>query len=136
MLEPIGFVDAHPVDHFPAIFGDHVIQVVHDPRIWAALLHLQIERGVHVHRDGFNTFAPLGTEPVEERANRFPAAAFADPQHPTRVGIHHHRGVTVPLVERKLIHHQPTRLCLGQRLKPRLQAPRIDAPNGFPVQPR
>lgn len=30
MLEPIGFVDAQPVDHFPAVFGDHVIQVVHD----------------------------------------------------------------------------------------------------------
>lgn len=71
---------AHLVDHFPGIFGDPVIQVVHDPRLRAVQLHLQIERNVHVHRNSFNASAPLSTEPLEERANRFSAAPFDDPQ--------------------------------------------------------
>jgi hypothetical protein len=51
IAQPVRFVDADPIDHFPAVFGDDVEQVIDHARLRALLLHLQVECRVHVLRD-------------------------------------------------------------------------------------
>lgn len=46
MPDPVGFTDAHPVDHSEAVLSDYVEQVVDHLSIWAMRLNLQVEGGL------------------------------------------------------------------------------------------
>ncbi|MNT05889.1 hypothetical protein D3C72_1405340 [compost metagenome] len=114
IAQTVGLVHAHPVDHLPPVFGHHVKQVVDHPRLRAVRLHLQIESGIHVHGDCVDAGTARRPQPRKEWPDRLPAAPFAHPQHPPGIGIHDNRGVAMAFVERKFVHHQTTRLRLGQ----------------------
>lgn len=111
-------------------------QVIDHLRFGALGAHLQIKRGVHVHRDGFDALASLLAQELEKRSNSFSAAVLTYPQHAHSLGIHDHRGIAAPLVQSKLIHHQAAHALGVKAAVQGLQALLVNAFDGVPVQPR
>ncbi|CAI8774627.1 hypothetical protein EMIT0P253_10230 [Pseudomonas sp. IT-P253] len=54
MIQSIGLVDSHLIDHCSAIFDDHVEKVVGLPCFQAMLANLQVKSCIHVHRSGLD----------------------------------------------------------------------------------
>src|SRR3546814_5300048 len=74
-------VDADPINHFSAIFGHHMEEVVDHSRVGTVLTNLQVKSGVHVHRHRFDSSTTLWPQFFEERPDRCSTATFTDPQH-------------------------------------------------------
>ena len=135
LAQPVGFVHPHPVDHLAAVLGHHVEQVIDHLRVRAVLLHLQVVGGVHVHRHRTQPCAAFRAQQLEEWAYLGAAAATPHPQHPLALGVDHHRGVAVALLDRKLIHRDHRHARQVDRPQRSLQVPEVDRLDRLPVQP-
>lgn len=71
---------------------------------------------------------------LEEGPDRGTATTFADPQDTLGIGVQHHAGVAMALVEGQLIHRETPRLRLGQARHRNFQSPLVKHANGAPVQ--
>lgn len=134
VAQSIGLIDSDPIDDVAAQSGDDVEEVIDHLGIWAMLPHLQIERRIHVHRDSFSCRQRSGPA-TRRRADRFAAVAFAGPQDAS-IRVHHHGGVAVPLVQRKLVHHQATDAVGDELAVQSLQTVVVDLLDRMPVQAR
>ena len=136
VAQGIGLINPYPIDDVPTETGDDMEEVVNDLSLRTMLLHLQIERGVHVHGHGFDLPATLRSQQLEEGANSFATIAFANPQHAHPIRVHDHRGVAMPFVQRELVHHQTTDVVGHELAMQSFQATVVNLLDRVPVQPR
>lgn len=113
----------------PCEFADRLIQIVRGARIRATLLHFQIERGIPRSIAIVSMRAALASESVENGCVL---------RRPTTSDVRRHRS---PLRHNDCRCRAQTRRSPGRRgcdsecLKPRQQAPSVDAQDGFPMRP-
>ncbi|MNY61450.1 hypothetical protein D3C86_1981290 [compost metagenome] len=81
-------------------------QVIDHSCLRAVLAHLKVKSSIHVHRHRLDLRAAFRPQFFEEGPDCGPATSFADPQHPTGIGIQHNAGVAMPFEQGKLVHDQ------------------------------
>ncbi len=129
----VGLVHPHAVDHFAAVLGHDVEEVVDHFGLRAMKLHLQVEGAVLVHRHGLYRLCMLA-EQHEEGTQVQAASAFADPQNLPRVGVGDHGGVAMALVEGELVDDQAADLAPRYRRQFAYQPRLVHALDGVPRQ--
>jgi len=67
-------------------------------------LDFQVEGRVHIHDHCFDPLPTRLIQAFKEGADRLAAAPRANPQHLAAQRFNDHRGITVPLLQGKLVH--------------------------------
>ncbi len=134
MSQLIGLIHPHPVDHFPAVLGYDVEQVIDDFGLRAIRLDFQLVSRRHIDRDGFDTLSNALRKLLKEGTGGFPRTALSDPQHLSIDRLDDDCRVAVAFVERELIHRQITHLRPIRFDKTGRQAHLVDRFDRVPIK--
>src|SRR3546814_14541675 len=90
---------------------------------------------LHVHGHRLHLRAAFRPEQLEERTDFGTGTAAAYPQHPLALHVDHHGRVAMALLDRELVHRDPTHTVQVHRTHGALQGPEINDLCGLPVVP-
>src|SRR5690606_17980804 len=102
--------------------------------LWAMVLDLQVQGGVHIHRHGLDPATGLRPQPLKEGPHRGPTTTFAHPKHLLGVSVYRHAGVSMAFEQGKLIHDHATNPSLVRLRHVPLEAWLITGLDRMPVQ--
>lgn len=132
VAQPIGLIQAHAVDDFPAVFRHHMEEVVHYPDLEAVLADFQVKGSVHVHAHRLDTGVALRSQLLEEGPDGLASASLANPEDASAFGVQH--GIAMPLVRGRT---RPSPTVWAPALKrgqPRLEGAPFEQAHSAPMQ--